>query len=494
VLVSRVLADKLGARTGDRVQVRVDTAGQPGAAPVDLRVAGITRTEVPGGYMRLVGLSVTEGALYSLAAGVVGTAVGAAAGRLVAARFGRVFAAYAGSEFDWKFSFSLKASTLAAAFIAGTVLTLAVIFLASRRTARMTIVAAIRDLPEPPAGTRRRPWVRRVRLAIPAAVGGVALVRPYFPRLAGGIVLIVVLSSLARPRLSPRTHATLTGLALAGWSLAMIGTSDPNADPGAFIGVFVVALLTAVFGLTILAAANLHIAETTVGVLGGASPGQKLTLQGQDGPVTLTIVGSQPFGLLDGMFGTEPGLAPFRAAPLGATMLLDIRDTAQADAVARTVERGLFAHGVDADSVQTLLDQADRANRALLSVIDALMRMGLVVGILGLRIVALRAVTERRHVIGILRAIGYKRRSVILALLTESAVTATIGTAVGTAAGVAMGYLLYRQSDAQPGFGIDLASVGGVLGLIYLAVLLVTLGPAWRASRLPPADAVRHTE
>lgn len=82
----------------------------------------------------------------------------------------------------------------------------------------------------------------------------------------------------------------------------------------------------------------------------------------------------------------------------------------------------------------------------------------------------------------------------ILALLTESAVTATIGTAVGIAAGIAMGYLFYRQSGSHSGFGIDLASIGGVLGLIYLAVLLVTLGPAWRASRLPPADAVRHTE
>jgi len=772
VLVSRVLADKLEARTGDRIHVSVDLAGSTGAAAVDLRVAGIARTEGPGGYTlssvvfarldtaqriagtdlinvvrisapggigdsvaaghraapvleravgalgskiplqvreakaaeidnakatsllframligmsalvvavgaalvvnlvgmlaeerrsrlgvlralglkraRLVGLSVTEGAVYSLAAGVLGTAVGAAAGRLVAARFGQVFAAYAGSDFDWKFSFSLKASTLVAGFVAGTVLTLAVIFFASRRTSRMTIVAAIRDLPEPPADKQRRPWVRRVRLAISAAVGGVALVQPYFPRLAGGIVLIMALSWLARPRLSPRTHATLTGLALAGWSLAMIGTSNPDADPGAFILVFVVALLTSVFGLTILTSANLHIVETTVGLLGRASagvravlrpplaylsrrpvrtglttgvfavivamltlfavlfvidrpdyqrfgngydvriqstgsatvqlpaavradvtrsvtlptrgyfgrvtgadafssterafvplfqvdqnaagdppvrlgardhrfasdravwqalahdpslvvanlgtPGQKLTLQGQDGPVTFTIVGSQPFGLLDGVFGTEQALGPFRAAPQGATMLLDIRDAAQADAVARTVERGLFAQGVDADPVQALSDQAERGNRALLQVIDALMRMGLVVAILGLGIVALRTVTERRHVIGILRAIGYKRRRVILALLTESAVTATIGTGVGIAAGVTMGYLFYRQGDSHPGFGIDLASIGGVLGLIYLAVLLVTLGPAWRASRLPPADAVRHTE
>ena len=78
------------------------------------------------------------------------------------------------------------------------------------------------------------------------------------------------------------------------------------------------------------------------------------------------------------------------------------------------------------------------------------MRMGLVVGILGLGIVALRIVTERRHVIGVLRAVGYKRAHVMLGLMTESAVTATIGAVVGIAAGVTMGYLFYRQSDSRP--------------------------------------------
>jgi putative ABC transport system permease protein len=771
VLLSRVLANKLGAKACDRIRVNVDT-GSTAVRPVDLRVAGIARTEGAGGYTlssvvfaplgtaqqiagtdlinvvrisarggirdgvaaghraapvvdravtalgskvplqvreakaheidvaegtsvifrvmligmsalvvavgaalvvnligmlaqerrsrlgvlralglkrrRLVGLAVTEGALYSLAAGVVGTAIGAAAGRVVAARFGDVFAAYAGSDYDWAFTFSLKPSTLLAAFCAGSLLTLAVIFVASRRTSRMTIVAAIRDVPEPPAEKRRRPWVPRVRLAIFAAVGGAALTQPYVPRLAGGIVLIVVLSSLARPRMSPRTHATITGLALTGWCLAMIAATNPDTDTGAFFGVFVVGLLTSVFGLTILTAANLHVVETTVGVLGRASgrlsavlrpplaylsrrpvrtglttglfavivtmltlfavmhvigrpdyerfgngydvriqstgsatvqlpaavrsnvtrsvtlptcgyfgpvagndafsstertlvplfqvdqkvaesppvpllarddrfdtdravweavvrdpslvvsnlgtPGQKITLRGQDGPVTFTVVGSQHGLLLPGLFSAESALAPFQAAPLGATMLLDIRDPAHAGAVARTVERSLFEQGVEADGVQALLDQAYRADQGILSVIDVLMRMGIVVGILGLGIVALRAVTERRHVIGILRAIGYKRRDVILALLVESAVTATIGAGVGIITGLAMGYLFYRQGDPNSGFGIDLASIGGVLGLIYLAVLLVTIGPAWRASRMPPADAVRHTE
>ncbi len=45
--------------------------------------------------------------------------------------------------------------------------------------------------------------------------------------------------------------------------------------------------------------------------------------------------------------------------------------------------------------------------------------------------------------------------------------------------------------DLPPG---DVLLSRVLLALMYLAVLLVTLGPASRASRLPPAEAVRHAE
>src|SRR5207247_2222776 len=173
---------------------------------------------------------------------------------------------------------------------------------------------------------------------------------------------------------------------------------------------------------------------------------------GTQGPVTCTTGGSQAFGLLDGMFGTEQTFAPFKGAPLGASMLIDVKDGADPTTVARSIERGLFGQGVEADSVQSLLDKADRANRAFFSTIDVLMRMGLVVGILSLGIVALRIVVERRHVIGVLRAIGYKKLQVLYGLMAEATVTATIGAVVGIAVGVIMGYLFCRQQDCQPGF------------------------------------------
>jgi putative ABC transport system permease protein len=607
-----------------------------------LRALGLKRRS-------LVGLAVIEGAWYSLAAGLVGAVVGMGAGWYIAARFGRAFALFAGEDFDFRFHYSLKLPTVVAGFAAGTFLTLIVVFFAARRTSRMTITAAIRNLPEPPPEKTVRPWPRRIRLAAFGILGLLGLAAPAaFFKLVGGIALVLVVAALVKPRLSPRVHSTLTGLALAGLSFGMIAGQDPNNGASQFFTVFVVAMLTAVFGLTILASANLHVAETVVGLLGkafsglramlrpplaylsrrpvrtglttgvfaviigmlslfavffvifrpdyqrfgngydvrvvntgGASielpqavkgdvarsvsiptlgyvgptkgddvfsntergfvplfvvtadvansppvrleqradgyesdreaweavladprlvvtdfgtPGSKFTLTGPEGPVTYTIVGSQSFGLLDGMFGTEQTFAPFKGAPLGASMLIDVKDGANPATVARSIERGLFGQGVEADSVQSLLDKADRANRAFFSTIDVLMRMGLVVGILSLGIVAMRIVVERRHVIGVLRALGYKRMHVLWGLMAEATVTATIGAVVGIVVGVIMGYVFYRQQDSQPGFGIDFASLGGVLGLIYVAVLLVTLGPAWRASRLPPAEAVRYTE
>jgi ABC-type antimicrobial peptide transport system permease subunit len=78
--------------------------------------------------------------------------------------------------------------------------------------------------------------------------------------------------------------------------------------------------------------------------------------------------------------------------------------------------------------------------------------------------------------------------------MTEAFVTATIGSVVGIAVGLTMGYIFWRQDDTGTSFGVDLASLGGVLALVYTAVVLVTVVPAWRASKLPPAEAVRYSE
>jgi putative ABC transport system permease protein len=191
---------------------------------------------------------------------------------------------------------------------------------------------------------------------------------------------------------------------------------------------------------------------------------------------------------------SSPTAARFASAPEGSSMLIDAKPGVDGLALARRIEAALFEQGVEADSIRKLADDATRANRAFFSTIDILMRMGLVIGVLSLGIVALRVITERRQSIGVLRALGYRKRSVMAGLIAEAGVTVTIGALVGVSVGIMMGWLFYRQQDSQPGFGLDWANLGGALALVLVSVLVVTIGPAWRASRLPPAEAVRYSE
>lgn len=122
------------------------------------------------------------------------------------------------------------------------------------------------------------------------------------------------------------------------------------------------------------------------------------------------------------------------------------------------------------------------------------MRMGLVIGVLSLGILGLRAMVERRRIIGALRAIGYRRRDVVFGLMAEAIVTATIGVLVGLAAGAALGYVLVHTFFPEGGFSLERGSIVSALALVYGAVFFASLGPSIRASRLSPVEALRSRE
>jgi putative ABC transport system permease protein len=120
-----------------------------------------------------------------------------------------------------------------------------------------------------------------------------------------------------------------------------------------------------------------------------------------------------------------------------------------------------------------------------------LMRVGLLVGIASLGAVALRAVVERRRSIGMLRAIGYQPAQVLTGMLVETATVATAGLAVGLLVAYALGSTLITTVSGGQKFDPDLGNIVLTIGLVYAAVLLVTLLPALRAAGLRPAEALR---
>jgi len=220
----------------------------------------------------------------------------------------------------------------------------------------------------------------------------------------------------------------------------------------------------------------------------------RLTFAGPKGLVARSVVGDVGDPILDGIIGSPQALAPFSYLPLGTTVLVKARPGVDPHALAAQIHQALLPDGADVTAIRDLLRQRDVAFGLFASVPVLFMRMGMVIGILSLAILALRGVVQRRRSIGVLRALGYRRGEVIAGVVTEATLTTTCGILVGTVTGLTIGYLYLNGAIAATPFGFDVLSLAVTLALMYAAVLLATVGPALAAARTPPAQALRLQE
>jgi putative ABC transport system permease protein len=164
---------------------------------------------------------------------------------------------------------------------------------------------------------------------------------------------------------------------------------------------------------------------------------------------------------------------------------------------AKTLESAFLANGMQADAVKKVLADAVSASLTFDRLIEGFMGLGLIVGVAALGVVSARSVVERRQQIGVLRAIGFRRRTVQACFLLESSFVALTAIAIGTVLGIAVGYSVISDTRRQPSWsGMPFVVPWLTLGLIFAAVygvaMLTTLLPARRASRVYPAEALHY--
>jgi putative ABC transport system permease protein len=216
--------------------------------------------------------------------------------------------------------------------------------------------------------------------------------------------------------------------------------------------------------------------------------------------LVLTVIGvlsdSTP-EFMRGIWTSQGTLGVFGDRALPTTHLFAVAPGVDAAATATKLESAFLANGMQADSVRKLLDDTVAANRTFNRLIMGFMGLGLIVGVAALGVITARAVVERRQQIGVLRAIGFRKRMVQLSFLLESSFIALTSIFVGTGLGLAVAYSVVSDSRRTPSWA-NMAFVvpWGTLGVIFLAVYVVALAttfvPALRASRIYPAEALRY--
>ena len=116
---------------------------------------------------------------------------------------------------------------------------------------------------------------------------------------------------------------------------------------------------------------------------------------------------------------------------------------------------------------------------------------GLIIGSLGMAVIAIRNVAERKREIGMMRAIGFPRGQVMLSVLLELFVLGAIGLVIGVSNGLIINYGLANLANNTVVIPWDTIVI--YLGFIAFVAILSGAIPGWVAARIPASDALRYT-
>ena len=174
-----------------------------------------------------------------------------------------------------------------------------------------------------------------------------------------------------------------------------------------------------------------------------------------------------------------------------------VADGVDPRAVAPKLESAFVANGLEADALEEVLEDAVAVSWTFNRLIQGFMGLGLVVGIAALGVISARAVVERRQQIGILRALGFRRRMIQLSFLLESSFIALTAIIVGTLLALIVAVNVINDSASQSSWSdiaivVPWVNLAIIFAAVYAAALLATLAPAVRASRIYPAEALRY--
>jgi putative ABC transport system permease protein len=152
-------------------------------------------------------------------------------------------------------------------------------------------------------------------------------------------------------------------------------------------------------------------------------------------------------------------------------------------------------HGRDDITITTqqqMLDVMDSILDLLTFAIGAMGGISLFVGAIGILTIMTISVSERRHEIGLLRALGSKRREVMHLFLSEAILLASLGGIFGLVLGLLLGLILHLAVPELPLHPSPLYILLAELTAIVIGIISGII-PAWQAAKLDPAE-VLHSE
>jgi putative ABC transport system permease protein len=145
---------------------------------------------------------------------------------------------------------------------------------------------------------------------------------------------------------------------------------------------------------------------------------------------------------------------------------------------------------VDQVNLEEMSGTLQRAGTTMTALLAAIAAISLVVGGIGIMNVMLVSVSERTREIGLRRAVGARKRDVMLQFLVEAVALSCSGGLVGIALGFAAAGVVTRVLEWPA--SVSPSAVALAFGIAAAVGVFFGFYPARRASRLDPIDALRY--
>jgi putative ABC transport system permease protein len=225
-----------------------------------------------------------------------------------------------------------------------------------------------------------------------------------------------------------------------------------------------------------------------------ADVGDTITLTNRtEGIHSFEVIGILQETFIQGLFMSDATIQERFNVTTPTLFMFKLEDGVEPGEIAKDLESEFFENGFQPIVIAEVVEQFTEATNMFFNLFSAFLGAGLIIGVSALGIITLRSVHERRLEIGMMRAIGFKRKMVRRAFLFEATLIAVWGLIIGTLQGLYVGWYIwdsgFREMDYV--FNIPWARIGVVLLIAVIFTLLCVLPPSHQASKVEPAEALR---